>query len=124
MGRQRFCVSNEGQVTLSYWYSLCLNLCAAEDSEGTSVTAQSAANTPLYQTLDVQGAVLPRINRNHDNWDVSQWLAAHPAAHGQEKGLLHMPTSRLPMGTPESSLPSELELRSFLGFYSTSHFSV
>lgn len=36
-------------------------LCAAKDSERTSGTAQSAANTPRYQALDVQRAVLPRI---------------------------------------------------------------
>lgn len=72
-------------------------LCAAEDSEGTSGPAQSAANTPRYQALDVQGASCPpQNNRNRGNWGVSHGLAAHPPGDAP----IADSHSRPPMGTP------------------------
>lgn len=76
-------------------------LCAAEDSEGTSGTAQSAANTPRYQALDVQGAVLPRITETKATGVYHMGWQPIPL----EMGLLQIPTSRPPMGTPLALAP-------------------
>lgn len=102
---------------------LCISLVSVRGPQW--LHHQSVANASLYQAPDVQEAVFPIVNRHHGNRDVPRGPAAHPTAHGQDKGLLQVPTRWPPTGTP-LALPSGLRSNwdALWGFYSTSDFII